>query len=355
MNTYRLILYRKIEAQWEYVRLKALPSGLFHTETGFCGSLPAFSEEKRMPQGIDPKSFLRKEAADWQSQGYTKPNQKELQVMTLHFRFPRWTGHLANAPWFEEWTANYLEPIQTNLDRTAAGVFKSNERFSGNHLYYYMVYDADAARRTVEQIVAAAGHRFPLDLHIGDREKQVSIPIDPGVPEYLRAIFRGFEKSARILRDLPDLMTSDPLQPELVAEPAPRAVRGEEAARLRLALKTRWHFDCKLPDPFADHLPGDQLICMDELPEAVKAAIPAKIREKSAGPYYSFDCDAGIFEIIPEQIFGGAFEGAVFDAGMDWIIYGSQHFTTTFGGPWLVDFVQSLCQNRVENLKFSPV
>jgi hypothetical protein len=355
MNAYRLILYQKAGDTWQYVRLKASPDGSFRTETGNCGSLPTFSEERRMPLDADPKTFLRKEASLWQEEGYHKPNQKMLQVMTLHFRFPRWSGPLANAPWFEEWTANYLEPIQKAFDSAAIGVFKSNERFSGNHLYYYMVYNADAARQTVEQIVAAAGRRFPLDLHIGDREKQVSIPIDPGVPEYLRAIFRGFEKSARLLRDMPHLAATDPLQPELLVEPAPRAVRGEEAARLRLALKTRWRFDCKLPDPFADQLPGARLICLDELPDAVKSAVPAKIREKTSGPYYSFDCDAGIFEIIPEQIFNGAFEGAMFDADMDWIIYCSQHFTTTFGGQWLVDFVHSVCKNRPENFKFSPV
>lgn len=345
---YRLILYKHIGQHWHYVRLTVADNSPLRTETGCCGQLPDHTDLKTLPTGSDVPAALRQAGAHWQEQGYHRPNPKTLPVLTLHFQMPRWTGYPAGAPWYDDWTASYLDPIQTMLEATSNGIVKGNERFSGNHLYYFTVFNADAAHRAVADLAATALVKFPLHIHIGDEEKPIKIPLDPNIPDYLRSLFRTVEKTARLLaRELPALLPTDPLQAERLPTSAPRRVRGEEAARLRSGLKEKWNFDSNWWDPLVTASPRE-VVFLNGLTDDKKQVIEAEVRRRLRRPLYLLDCDTGLFEVAPEQIFESAFEGIVFDGDLEWVIYFSHHYTTTFGGDWLVQTVRDAYQDDPE-------
>ena len=351
MNVFRIILYQQRENRWHYVRLTTESESELRTETGVCGLLPDQTEIVPIPGGTDPESALRKAGAKWQDKGWRKPSSGEVLVLTLHFQMRRWNGYPASAPWHDDLTAGYLDPVQAALESTCNGIPRGNERFSGNYLYHYTIFNSDLALEAVEHIAAAAPVKFLLDIHIGRREKQVQIPIDPNVPEYLRSLFRVVEKSARtIASELPTLFVGDPLQPELVPNgSAPKRVRGETAARLRHVLKEKWNFDSNFWDPLTEAAPS-QVVFLNGMPEEKTRHVVRLIREHLAEPLYLLDCEEGLFEISPNEIFKGVYEGVVFDANLEWIIYFSHHHTITFGGEWLVTAIKELYREEPEVL-----
>ena len=351
MNAFRIILYQQRESRWHYVRLTAESGSELRTETGICGLLPDHTEVVPLAMGTDAKTILNEAGTAWQSKGWRKPAPHEVLVLTLHFQMRRWHGYPASAPWHDDLTAGYLDPVQAALESTCNGLPRGNDRFSGNYLYHYAIFNSDLALEAVERIAVAAPVKFLLDIHIGKREKQVQIPIDPNVPEYLRSLFRVVEKSARtIASELPVLFPGDPLQPEPVLNgSAPKRVRGEIAARLRLALKEKWNFDSSFWNPLTEASPS-QVVFLNGMPEEKTRDIVGLVRQHLVEPLYLLDCEEGFFEISPEQIFNGVYEGVVFDAGLEWIIYFSHHHTITFGGEWLVPAVKELYKEQPEVL-----
>jgi hypothetical protein len=351
MNMFRIILYQQRESRWHYVRLTAESGSEIRTETGICGLLPDHTEVAPMPRGTNEKTALRKAGAEWQAKGWRKPAPHEVLVLTLHFQMRRWHGYPASAPWHDDLTAGYLDPVRASLESTCNGIPRGHDRFSGNYLYHFTIFNSDLALETVEKIAAAAPVKFLLDIHIGRREKQVHIPIDPNVPEYLRSLFRVVEKSAHaIASELPVLFPGDPLQAESVLNGnAPKRVRGEEAARLREILKEKWNFDSNFWNPLTEASPS-QVVFLNGMPEGKKRKIVSLIRQHLVQPLYLLDCEEGLFEIAPEEIFKGVFEGVVFDAGLAWIIYFSHHHTVTFGGEWLVSAVKELYKEEPQVL-----
>ncbi len=347
---FRLILYQQKNNGWFYVRLTATADRLLRTETGYCGQLPDQTETTLIPAEADPQTALRTTGAAWQAKGYDKPPAKHLQILSLHFQMPRWTGYPAGASWYDDWTSDYLDPVEQMLDVTCNGIFKNNERFSGNHLYYYTVFNGDLAKQAVEQIAASALIKFPLDIYLADREKQVKIPIDPNVPDYLRSLFRSIESSARIIaQELPMLFPGDPLQPQPIVETGNKRIRGAEAVRLRKALEEKWNFKSNFWNPLVEASPVE-VVVVNGLTDDKKQALTEYIRQSAERPIYLLECETGLFEIQPDQIFAGAYEGMVFDAGQDWVIYFSHHYTTTFGGKELGHFVEHLYRDQPELL-----
>jgi hypothetical protein len=347
----RIILYKHIEHRWHYVRLTATALQELCIETGCCGQKPEKTETQEIPPHADPIATLRKEGEKWIELEYSKPHPNSLQVMTLHFQMRRWTGYPAGAPWYDDWTSGYLDPIHQVLDETCNGIPRGNERFSGNYLHYYTIFNSDLAKEAVEKIAAAAPVKFLLDIHIASREKQVQIPIDPNVPEYLRSLFRVVEKSARtIARELPVLFPTDPLQPEFVPNGAAnKRIIGEAAAQLRSTLKEKWNFDSNFWDPLTQVSPSE-VVFLNGMTEDKKQAIAVLLQQKLQEPLYLLDCETGLFEIGTDQIFGGSHEGMVFDASFEWVIYFSHHYTISFGGEWLVAAVKDLYRDQPEML-----
>lgn len=347
----RIILYKLIGNRWHYVRLTERQDMEIGIETGCCGQKPDNSETTGIPSNIDPAAALRREGEKWIERGYGKPHPHSLQVMTLHFQMRRWTGYPAGAPWYDDWTSGYLDPIQQALDETCNGIPRGNERFSGNYLHYYTVFNTDLAQEAVEKIAAAAPVKFLLDIHIAHREKQVHIPIDPNVPEYLRSLFRVVEKSARtIAHELPVLFPTDPLQAEFVPDRnRHKRIVGAEAARLRSELKGKWHFDSNFWNPLTDAAPSE-VVFLNGMSEEKKQAVAQLLAPKLKDPLYLLDCETGLFEIGVEEIFLGAHEGMVFDAGLEWVIYFSHHYTITFGGDWLVAAIRDIYHEQPELL-----
>ncbi len=331
------------------MRLSAPSETQLHVETGCCGVKP--ENEYFIETGQESAAALREEGEKWLAKGYGKPHPHSLQVMTLHFQMRRWTGYPAGAPWYDDWTSGYLDPIQQVLDETCNGIPRGSERFSGNYMHYFTVFNTDLAQEAVEKIAAAAPVKFLLDIHIANREKQVHIPIDPNVPEYLRSLFRVVEKSARtIAHELPVLFTSDPLQPEFVPNgSAPRRIIGDQAKFLRQTLKEKWHFDSNFWDPLTEVSPSE-VVFLNGMAEDKKQVVAGIIRERVREPLYLLDCEAGLFEISTDQVFGGAHEGMVFDSSFEWVIYFSHHYTITFSGEWLVKAVKELYAEHPELL-----
>jgi len=350
VKKYRLILYKQIEGRWHYVRL-TVHNVQLTTETGVCGELPDNTRSSSIPPESNLEIFIRKTAETWTQEGYAKPHQQQLHVMTLHFQMRRWTGYPAGAPWYDDWTMGYLDPIQKMLEDTCNGLPRGGERFSGNYLQYYVVFNTDLALEAVEQIAAAAPVKFLLDINLGRREKQVQIPIDPNVPEYLRTLFRIVEKSARsIASELPLLFQGDPLQPEVLPENNKRQrISGEQARHLRIELKEQWNFNSNFWNPLSEAAP-QEVVFLNGMAEEKKQAVAALLEQKVVLPFYLLDCEEGLFEVGKEEIFGGAHEGMVFDATLSWVIYFSHHYTITFGGDWLVKAVKDMYVGEKEKL-----
>lgn len=351
MNAFRIILYRQRDYRWHYVRLTSLPEGELRTETGCCGLLPDHTEVTPIPAGTDIETALREAGAVWQAEGFHKPAPQNVEVLTLHFQMRRWNGFPAGAPWFDDLSSGYLDPVREAFADTCNGIPRGNERFSGNYLYHYTIFNADLALETVERIAVAAPVKFLLDIHIGRREKQVQIPIDPNVPDYLRSLFRVVEKSARtIAGELPLLFPGDPLQPEVVPNGAARKrIKGEEAVLLRRRLKEKWNFDSNFWDPLTDASPS-QVVFLNGMPDHKMRKVTELVRKRLVAPLCLLDCEEGVFEISPEEVFSDHYEGAVFDTGLEWIIYFSHHHTITFGGDWLVTAVKDLYKEQPEVL-----
>jgi hypothetical protein len=350
VKKYRLILYKLIEDRWHYVRLSAREDGL-SIENGVCGLSPTESEQLQLQSGADLEKALRLEGSKWAEKGYGKPPQQQLHVMTLHFQMRRWTGYPAGAPWYDDWTTGYLDPVLETLDATCNGIPRGNERFSGNYLHHYVVFNTDLAMEAVEKVAAAAPVKFLLDIHVGRREKQVQIPIDPNVPEYLRSLFRIVEKSARsIASELPTLFPGDPLQPELLVEKGERKrISGNAARFLREELKEKWNFNSNFWDPLLQAAPSE-VVFLNGMAEDKKQAVANLLEQKVVLPFYLLDCEEGLFEISRDQIFAGAHEGMVFDASLDWVIYFSHHYTITFSGNWLIQEVKKLYKGEEDKL-----
>lgn len=346
---HRITLYKQIENQWHYVRISTMPERQVLTETGLCGQYAKQQVTQPLPEQREPLAFLRELATVWAERGYSKPLAKQLPVMTLHFQLPYWAGYPAGAPWYDDWTQDYLDPITQFLEDTCNGSLKGNERFSGNHLFYFSIFDETAARTVIADISQKAMRKHPLALHIGSEEKNIKIPLDPNIPDYLRSLFRTMEKTARLLRDLPDMVQGDPLQPLLVTTPN-RRVRGEQAAQKRQTLKEKWNFTSNLWDPLVMAAPSETVF-LNGLTDEKKQTVSAAIMPNLKLPVYLLDCETGLFEITPEQIFEGAYEGVVFDDSNDWLIYFSHHYTTTFCGDWLVKAVKTAYADEPEALK----
>ncbi len=352
MHAFRIILYQQRENRWHYVRLTAESGQTLRTETGVCGLAPDHSETTAIPTGTDGQVYLRDTAARWQAGGWRKPAPNEVQVLTLHFQIRRWHGYPASAPWHDNLTTGYLDPIQHVIETTCNGLPRGHDRFSGHYLYHYSIFNSDLALEAVERIAAAAPAQFLLDIHIGPREKQVHIPIDPNVPEYLRSLFRVVEKSARtIASELPALFPGDPLQPEQVLNGlARKRIRGEESSRLRGLLKDTWNFESNFWDPLTEASPS-QVVFLNGMSEEKTRNVARLIRQRLSAPLYLLDCDEGMFEISPERIFKeDVYEGVVFDASLEWVVYFSHHHTVTFGGDWLVAAVKEVYREEPEVL-----
>lgn len=350
VNTFQLILYKQIGQRWHYVRLSNTPDAQILIETGRCGQSPDSTTLQSFSTSKDPVTALRLEAEKWAVEGYHKPHQNNLQVMTLHFQMPRWRGYPAGAPWYDDWVTGYLDPIESMLTATRNGIPRSNERFSGNYLHYYAIFNSDLALEAVEKIAANAPVKFLLDIHIGRREKQVQIPIDPNVPEYLRSLFRIVEKSARtIASELPVLFPGDPMQPEPVSSNMFKRVLGETAATLRSQLKEKWNFDSSFWDPLTQSSPSE-VVFLNGMADDRKQQVTEWIQQHVHKPLYLLDCETGLFEINASQIFTGAHEGMVFDASLEWVIYFSHHYTLTFGGAALMAAVKDMYREEPELL-----
>jgi DNA-dependent RNA polymerase auxiliary subunit epsilon len=159
------------------------------------------------------------------------------------------------------------------------------------------------------------------------------------------------EKSARtIASELPVLFQGDPFQPEPVREHTERVrVTGEVAQSLRKILEEKWNFTSNFWDPLTPASPVE-VVFLNGMEESKKAAVVEIIRTRAERPLYLLDCEEGLFEISPEQIFSSPHEGMVFDAGFNWVVYFSHHYTITFSGDWLLEAVKSLYAGQEERL-----
>ena len=114
-------------------------------------------------------------------------------------------------------------------------------------------------------------------------------------------------------------------------------------------MKEKWNFDSNYWDPLTQVAPSE-VVFLNGMADDKKQAVVGLLRQHIAEPLYLLDCETGLFEIAPEEIFEGAHEGMVFDASLTWVIYFSHHYTLTFGGDWLVAAIKELYRDTPELL-----
>lgn len=342
MPAYRLTLYKQIDSAWHYCQMTATEAGKMLTALGRCGETPGQLTETVLPSGTDLSAAVQELGIYWRTQGFDYPKRKDMQIMSLHFRVSATTGWPAGAPWFEDWKTYYQEPVEQMMSETANGFPNGSHRSRGHYLLYFYVLDTAAARATVEQIAAKAPVRFPLAIHFSDREIRPQITLDGGVPSPLADLYKGFEEMALTLAEASQnvVFQTVTLTPQVVHESSRHRVRGLDAEVLRIALRERWGFTCNYWPPLGGEAKGEVVFINTPEPDLEKR-LSALLLEKLQLPVYLLDCEEGIFTIKPENIFRGAYEGVVFDEGLEWIIYFSHHGTITFGGDWLVGAVNA--------------
>jgi hypothetical protein len=352
MPAYRLTLYKQHDNIWQYCQMTATRSRKLVTALGNCGDKPDHVTESALPQGQELFDSVRDAGQQWRSQGYDYPRRKDMLVMTLHFRLPGTTsGWPAGAPWFEDWKTHYQEPVEQMLTDTANGFSNGTHRVRGHLLLYYYVLNAEAAANSVRQIAASAPINFPMDIHIGDKPMRPGIHLNESMPDPLADMYKGFEQMAITLAEASQSVTfhAVTLTPQPVHESSRQRVKGLQAQVLRMALKERWGFEC-------DHWPPlggkarEEVVFVDSLDTATETELLRLLQERIQLPVYLLDCEEGFFKIEPDNIFRGAFEGVVFDDGLEWIIYFSHHGTITFGGSWLIDAVKTVYNAHPEKV-----
>ncbi|MBK8556740.1 MAG: hypothetical protein IPL65_13655 [Lewinellaceae bacterium] len=337
MHTYRLVLYRNIDSHWHYVRLTASTGeGLLRTEQGQCGFTPQESELLPLPAGSNPDMVVRKAGELWQALGYHPVTFSQFPVMTLHFKMPRWRGLLPAAPWFDEWVRFYFDPIRESFEKTCNGVFKGEERFAGNYMLYYTIFNPAMARQVVALAAAASPEQFDLEISISDQGKTVSIPIDAEVPQFLQEFLRGFENTARAISNgLSSVHLQDPLQPELVNNRHQHRILGADAQAIFQQLKMKWRFEYAIWDPANSQLPLENAYFQEFQKPARQYAIKNLFRTHSPRGIIFLDFENGLFRIEPEALFTGIWEGLVFDESFEWFLYTTNYYTINVGGQWL--------------------
>lgn len=342
MSAYRLTLYKQIDTVWHYCQMTATDTGKLVTALGQCGNAPEQHIEVLLPTDMDPSIAVQQAGAQWRLQGFDYPHRKDMKIMSLHFRVANMNGWPAGAPWFEDWKTYYQEPVDDLLTTTANGFANGSHRLRGHYLLYYYVLDIAAARTIVEKVAAKAPVQIPLEIHISDRELRPEIQFDDGVPSPLADLYKGFEQMALTISEASQqvVFQSVTLTPQIVHASSRQRVRGLDAQVLRLALRERWGFTCNYWPPLGGDAKSEVVYISDHDTHLENTLLPL-FKEKLQLPVYLLDCEEGIFKISLENIFRGAYEGVVFDDGLDWIVYFSHHNTITFGGEWLVSALKA--------------
>jgi hypothetical protein len=354
MPSYRLTLYRRREGHWQYCQLTATADGRLRTATGQCGQAPVTVDETPLAAGGAPQQALLDAGAAWRKRGYDYPKRHELKILSLHFRVPGWSGFPAGAPWFEDWKTYYQEPMEEALEATVNGFARGLHRAKGSLVLYYYVVDVEAARATVEAVMTAAPVALPLAIYFGEQEYRPGQELHAGVPGALAGLFENFGAMAQTVAEASQniLFHTVALTPQVVHESSRQRVKGADAVGLRRALADRWHFDCHGWPPIGGSAPEPVAYTYD-LPADKLDRLQRLLSERLHHPAYLLDCDDGVFELDPAHLLRGAYEGMVFDAGLEWVVYFSHHHTITFGGGWLLDAVRELYAGEPEALHFA--
>jgi hypothetical protein len=350
MPTYRLTLYRSVDQRAHFCQLTASHDGQhgsLRTATGVCGTGAEEIREEALGGGVTAQSALEAAGALWRRRGYDYPKRHELKIMTLHFSVPGWTGFPAGAPWFEDWKTHYQEPFEAVLEGTVNGFPRGGHRSKGHMLLYYYVLNPEAARAACEAVAARAPVKLPLTIHVGTNEMRPDTTLDAGVPGPLAGLLHNFGDMAQTVAEASHniLFHTVALMPQLIHQSARQRIKGAQAMELRRALDHRWGFDCHLWPPLGGAA-RSEVVYVRDFPSDKTAALQERLLEKVVLPAYLLDCDDGIFRLEPDHLLRGAYEGVVFDASLDWVIYFSHHHTVTFGGEWLIRTVRELYRHE---------
>jgi hypothetical protein len=347
MPTYRLTLYRQLDAEWHFCQLTATDGATLQTATGRCGRRPERRTETPLADGQTGQNALEAAGAAWRKRGYDYPRRHELKILTLDFALPGWSGFPAGAPWFEDWKTYYQEPFEAELEATVNGFARGNHRARGRLLLYYYVLDGAAAQAAAERIAAAAPVELALTVYVGAAEVRPVPALDPNVPSPLAGLYHQFDDMAQTVAEASHniLFHTVALMPQQIHQSTRQRVKGAEAQALRRELRERWGFDCHLWPPLGGHAKGAVAYVRDFSADKT-AALQELLLHRIELPAYLLDCDDGLFRVEPQSLLRGAYEGAVFDAGLDWLIYFSHHHTVTFGGDWLLDAVEALYRDE---------
>lgn len=138
-------------------------------------------------------------------------------------------------------------------------------------------------------------------------------------------------------------------------EPLPyrRRLDKFESKKIRKVLQKQWGFNGDYWDPLEKLSPQPVVFLLKlNITDEDYAQIIAAVHQKATDTIYEIDEDGNDAEVALSSFHPDCYETIYCDAGFEWIVYGSHESTVTFGGNWLIDFVNHLFKDRKEILNY---
>lgn len=347
-SSYRLTLYRQSAGQWHYCQLTASDSGWLQKATGRCGSAGRTVAEKAITPDGSSYQVVVEAGAEERLSGFDYPTRSDLKILSLHFKVMPWNGFPVAAPWFEDWKTFYQEPFEAILENTVNGFSRGLHRARGHLVLYYYVLDGEAAKKAALEVQAMAPVKFPMEMYLGDQEFRPGQQMHSDVPKPLSGLFEQFGAMANTVAEASHniLFHTVALTPQLVVTPSRNRIKGLAAIELRKQLNHRWNFECGNWPPLGGHSPTPVITLSSWTIDRMEI-LHERLVSQLQHPAYLLDCDDGVFALEPGHLLRGVYEGTVFDASLEWIIYFSHRHTVTFGGAWLLEQVRDIFASEI--------
>ena len=136
-------------------------------------------------------------------------------------------------------------------------------------------------------------------------------------------------------------------------EPLPhkRRLTSAENNDIRGALRTIWNVQEGYWNPLNNRSPKPTVfLAKANIDPHDYARIRARIIQKADSVLIRLTEDGAVYELDPELFHPDCYETVYCDRRFDWIVYGSHERTVTFGGTWLLPFIEQVYADRKHHL-----
>lgn len=132
------------------------------------------------------------------------------------------------------------------------------------------------------------------------------------------------------------------------ALPYRRRLKESERNELRQKLQIFWDFNGSYWVPLVDIRPDITTIFFlkENLEREDIHAIKNLVEQNSTGRFFEITEDQLDYETEASELTLDCYETIYCDRNLEWVVYGSHEGTVSFGGKWLVAFIESLFNGR---------